>query len=206
MSREHWERVYSSRPSSDVSWFQRRAERSLALIQASGIARSDAIIDVGGGASTLVDDLLVAGYTALTVLDISSAALATARDRLGPRAGSVTWLQGDVTELPLPARAYALWHDRAVFHFLATSPARRAYVLAAGAAVKPGGHLIVATFAEDGPARCSGLPVVRYSPEQLHAQFGAEFTLLGHEREVHRTPSGATQNFIFCHWRRNAAD
>jgi ubiquinone/menaquinone biosynthesis C-methylase UbiE len=200
--KSHWEQVYSTKAADQVTWFQEHAARSLALIVASGIKRSDAIIDVGGGASTLVDDLQTAGYSALTVLDLSAAALATATSRLGPRADAVTWLEGDVTAMPLPVAAFDLWHDRAVFHFLTAPAARQAYVGAALRALKPGGHLIVATFAEDGPPQCSGLPVMRYDAGRLHAEFGAPFTLLRHEREEHGTPFGTVQKFTYCHFRR----
>jgi ubiquinone/menaquinone biosynthesis C-methylase UbiE len=162
------------------------------------VDRNATIIDVGGGASTLVDDLLDRGYCALTVLDLSAAALAVARKRLGERAQAVSWVAGDITQVKLPAQAYDIWHDRAVFHFLTGQAEREAYVRAVVHAVKPGGTVIVATFAEDGPERCSGLPVMRYSPDALHAEFGTRFTLLRRKREAHHTPSGTIQRFIYC--------
>jgi 2-polyprenyl-3-methyl-5-hydroxy-6-metoxy-1,4-benzoquinol methylase len=198
---EHWEQVYSSKPSDRVSWYQQHAEQSLRLIRGTAVPPGAPIIDVGGGASTLVDDLLQAGYTALTVLDLSPTALATARQRLGERAAAVQWLQANITEARLPPHAYEVWHDRAVFHFLTSAEERRAYVEAVLRAVRPGGHVIVATFAEDGPEQCSGLPVMRYSAAGLHAEFGAPFTLLRHEREEHRTPAGGVQRFIYCYCR-----
>lgn len=200
-SKDHWERVYATRAADAVSWYQPHAEQSLALIRGTGAPRSASVIDVGGGASTLVDDLLAEGYGALTVLDLSAAALAAARLRLGPRAAAVTWCVGDVTRVALPGQAYDVWHDRAVFHFLTGEAERRAYVAQVQRAVKPLGHVIVATFAEDGPTQCSGLPVMRYSPEALHAQFGASFALLRQEREAHRTPTGTVQKFIYCYCR-----
>lgn len=200
-SKAHWDHVYSTKPVDAVSWYQPHAEQSLALIRGTGTARSGAIIDVGGGASTLVDDLLAEGYTDLTVLDLSAAALESARRRLGPRAGLVTWLEGDVTAVELPAHHYDVWHDRAVFHFLTEEEDRKAYVASVLRSVKPLGHVIVATFAEDGPSQCSGLPVVRYSPEQLHAEFGTAFALLKQEREAHHTPLGTVQKFIYCYCR-----
>jgi SAM-dependent methyltransferase len=152
----------------------------------------------------LVDDLLTQGYSDLTVLDLSSAALAAAQQRLGQLAERVNWIEGDITDVQLPFQAYDLWHDRAVFHFLTTPAQRSAYVNAVLHAVKPGGHVIVATFAEDGPTQCSGLPVVRYSPDGLHAEFGMPFTLLRHEEEAHHTPGGRIQKFIYCYCRKEA--
>jgi len=197
-SKEHWEQVYATKPETDVSWFQAHAQQSMQLIDQVNPARNARIIDVGGGASTLVDDLLESGYRDLTVLDLSEAALTTAQARLGRRASGVGWLVGDITKLQLPRHAYDVWHDRAVFHFLTTEQEREAYINAVLFSVKPGGHVIVATFAEDGPERCSGLPVRRYSADGLHAEFGSPFTLLQHEREVHHTPFGTTQKFIYC--------
>lgn len=201
-SKDHWEHVYSTKATDHVSWFQPHAEQSIALIRGTGVSANASIIDVGGGASTLVDDLLEHGYTAVTVLDLSDAALAAARTRLGERAKAVTWLLGDITEIALPVHAFDVWHDRAVFHFLTTADARNAYVRAVLRSVKPGGHVIVATFAEDGPLQCSGLPVMRYNPSDLHAEFGAPFTLLKHEREEHHTPFGTVQQFIYCYCRK----
>ena len=194
----HWENVYATKAADAVSWYQEHAEESLHLIRATGVPLTGNIIDVGGGASTLVDDLLQGGYTNLTVLDISAAALEVARARLQEWGHTVTWIAGDVTQVDLPTQAYDLWHDRAVFHFLTDEADRRAYVAQVLRAVKPGGHVIVATFAEDGPTQCSGLPVVRYSPSELHAQFGGGFELVKHDRESHVTPFGKIQNFIYC--------
>ena len=203
-SKQHWEQVYKTKDATSVSWFQEHAQQSLQLIRQTGVQRDAGIIDVGGGASTLVDDLLAGGYSNVAVLDLSEAALAAAKERLGARAQQVSWLVGDITQVNLPRHAYAVWHDRAVFHFLTTAEEREAYVRAVLRAVKPGGHVIVATFAEDGPEKCSGLPVVRYSADGLHAQFGAPFTLLRHEREEHHTPAGAIQRFIYCMCRKES--
>ena len=200
-SKDHWERIYSTKPSTRVSWYQEHARQSLRLIHDTGIPRSASIIDVGGGASTLVDDLVQEGYESVTVLDLSATALDTAKARLGERAGTVQWLEGDIVRLALPERAYDVWHDRAVFHFLTSEADRRAYVAQVLRSVKPQGHVIVATFAEDGPTQCSGLPVMRYSPDELHGQFGTGFSLLKQEREEHRTPAGTTQKFIYCYCR-----
>lgn len=201
--KDHWERVYSTKATDAVSWFQEHAERSLRLIRATGVDTRASIVDVGGGASTLVDDLLTAGFTNVSVLDLSGAALAAARHRLGERASSVRWIEADVTQAALPADAYDVWHDRAVFHFLTEPAQRAAYVRTVMRSVKPGGHVIVATFADDGPTQCSGLPVRRYTPDGLHAEFGDSFALLRHEKEEHRTPSGSRQQFVYCYCRKN---
>ncbi len=199
--RQHWESVYRSKAADQVGWFQPRAASSLRLIERS--AGPDAqVIDVGGGASVLVDDLLDAGYRHVTVLDLAESALAVSRARLGERARAVEWIAGDITRVDLPAARYDVWHDRAVFHFL-TDPADRArYVAQVLRAVKPGGHVIVATFGPGGPLQCSGLDVVRYDPDALHAQFGASFRLLGHETEIHHTPAGKDQEFVYCYCMR----
>ncbi len=197
-SKDHWEQVYSTKATSGVSWFQEHALQSVQLIRQAGVSRDAGIIDVGGGAATLVDDLLDEGYTNVTVLDLSEAALSASKTRLGQRADDVSWLVGDITRFELPRHAYDVWHDRAVFHFLTAPAEREAYVQAVLRAVKPGGHVIVATFAEDGPDKCSGLPVMRYSADGLHAEFGAPFTLLQQEREEHHTPFGTVQKFIYC--------
>jgi SAM-dependent methyltransferase len=204
-AKHHWEQVYSSKPSDAVSWYQPHADQSLRLIRESGLPLSARIIDVGGGASTLVEDLLSHGYTELSVLDLSAAALSAVRQRLGAAANKVQWIEGDITRVALPHHAYDLWHDRAVFHFLTEPGQRQVYVNAVLHAVKPGGHVIVATFAEDGPSQCSGLPVMRYSADGLHAEFGSPFTLLRHEREEHLTPFGSTQEFIYCYCRNEAS-
>jgi len=196
--RQHWETVYNSKAADQVSWFQLHAASSLRLI--AGCADRDAeIIEVGGGASVLVDDLLDAGYRHLTVLDLAESALAASRARLGARAQSVQWIAGDVTQAELPAARYDVWHDRAVFHFL-TDPADRArYVAQVLKSVKPGGHVIVAAFGPGGPLQCSGLDVMRYAPDALHAEFGMPFRLLGHETETHHTPAGQEQEFVYCY-------
>ncbi|MEO6975434.1 MAG: class I SAM-dependent methyltransferase [Gallionella sp.] len=201
-SKDHWEKVYTSKASDAVSWFQPHADRSLNLILGTGVNRNAAIIDVGGGASTLVDDLLENGYANLSVLDLSAAALHTARSRLGTKADTVRWIEADVTGTNLPANYFDVWHDRAVFHFLTTAEEREAYVQTVFRSVKPGGHVIVATFADDGPDQCSGLPVMRYSADGLHDEFGEPFELLKHEKEAHHTPSGTVQQFVYCYCRR----
>ncbi|MCK9284079.1 MAG: class I SAM-dependent methyltransferase [Rhodocyclaceae bacterium] len=201
-SKDHWEKVYTTKASNEVSWFQEHAELSLRLIRDAETAPTAAIIDVGGGTSTLVDDLVADGYNNVTVLDLSGAALATAKKRLGDRATDIHWLEANVLDAEFPAHAYAVWHDRAVFHFLTTLEERHAYVQAVLRAVKPGGLVIVATFAEDGPTQCSGLPAMRYDAKQLHAEFGEPFLLLGHEKESHHTPGGNEQKFVYCFCRK----
>ncbi|MBB3059879.1 class I SAM-dependent methyltransferase [Microbulbifer rhizosphaerae] len=201
-SKSHWEKVYTTKSEDEVSWFQEHAEVSLKLIEQTGAPKSAQIIDVGGGASTLVDDLLDRGYENLTVLDLSGAALESAKRRLGTKSERVQWLEANILETTLPERAYDIWHDRAVFHFLTKPEERKAYVKTVLRSVKPGGHVIVATFAEDGPEKCSGLPVMRYSADQLHGEFGAPFDLLGQEREEHHTPAGVIQRFVYCFCRK----
>ncbi len=197
--RQHWENVYRSKGVDEVSWFQPHAASSLRLIDATGAGRDARIIDVGGGASVLVDNLLDAGYRHLTVLDLSESALAASRARLGARAQSVRWIAADITRAELPAAHYDVWHDRAVFHFLTDPSDRARYVEQVLKSVKPGGHVIVAAFGPEGPLQCSGLDVVRYSPDALHAEFGPPFRLLRHETERHPTPAGKEQEFVYCY-------
>lgn len=201
-SKKHWEAVYSTKAATDVSWFQEHAQLSLKLIRDTANVTSASIIDVGGGASTLVDDLLADGYRNLTVLDLSEAALATAKKRLGGQATGVQWMVADVLNADFPKHQFDVWHDRAVFHFLTSESEREAYVRQVLHAVKPGATVIVATFAEDGPETCSGLPVMRYSASELHSQFGQPFQLLGHEKEIHETPGGKEQKFVYCFCRK----
>lgn len=177
----------------------------LRLIRDTGVPRSASIMDVGGGASTLVDDLLLDGYTALTVLDLSAAALSAAKRRLDSRAAGVQWVEANITTAALPVHAYDVWHDQAVFHFLTAPAERQAYVEAVLRSVKPSGQVIVATFDEDGPAQCSGLPVMRYSANELHTEFGSSFILLQHEKEEHRTLFGTVQKCVYCHCRKSSS-
>lgn len=196
--RSHWEHVYRTKLSTQVSWYQPHALRSLDLIRRVSPPPNGPVIDVGGGASTLIDDLLDAGYRDLTVLDISAAALAKSKSRLETRAARVRWIEADVLEAQLPRAGYTVWHDRAVFHFLTTAGDRARYVARVLHAVQVGGFVLVATFADDGPTRCSGLDVARYSPEALHAEFGTDFCLVASEREEHVTPAGTRQAFVYC--------
>jgi SAM-dependent methyltransferase len=200
-AKAHWEHIYITKSPTQVSWYQERADCSLRLIQRAGIPPAAPIIDVGGGASTLVDDLLRAGFQSLTVLDISATALQLARQRLGRAADKVTWIEADITQTVLPRHGYALWHDRAVFHFLTQPSDRRRYLDALRHSIVRGGHVLVATFAPDGPPQCSGLDVLRYSPESLQGQFGRSFELVDSVRETHHTPWGGEQKFLYCYWR-----
>ena len=194
----HWEGVYRTKRADEVSWFTSHLDTSMALIQRTGVSADGPIIDVGGGASTLADDLLAAGYRDVTVLDLSASALDIARARLGRRAPEVTWLAEDVTRTHLPREHFALWHDRAVFHFLIDPGDRDRYVAQVRHAVAPGGHIIVATFGPEGPQRCSGLPTARYDAPALHAVFGDDFEMVDRREERHHTPGGSEQQFVYC--------
>ncbi len=194
----HWEKIYGEKAPDAVSWYRPHLETSLALIERAVSGCSASIIDVGGGESTLVDDLLARGYQNITVLDISQTAIAASRKRLGEVSERVHWIVADVTRAPLEPSAYDVWHDRAVFHFLTATSDRAAYVRQVAQAVKPGGHVIVSTFGPEGPTKCSGLEVVRYDAESLHREFGVHFRLLGSSKEQHRTPFGTIQQFIYC--------
>lgn len=206
----HWEKVYSSTPLAEVSWFQERAGLSLRLIRESGVPRTAAIVDAGGGASRLVGDLLAGGYDDLTVIDVSGAALRAAKSRLGERAELVRWIEADILDAAaldghIPEHSCDLWHDRAVFHFLTSPGDRKAYVRRVLAALRPGGFLVIATFAEDGPEKCSGLPVMRYSAEGLLGEVGEGFEPVASERESHTTPGGVVQRFVYCLFRKKTS-
>ncbi len=197
----HWENVYATRSPDEVSWYQRSPETSLALIERAGVAKDAPIIDVGGGASRLVEALLERGFADVTVLDISERALHCARERLGDRATEVRWIAADVTQVKLERR-FALWHDRAAFHFLIDEEDRRRYRELLHRSTAPGAHVLMATFALDGPDRCSGLPVQRHSPETLQAALGSDLELVESRDEDHVTPSGSVQRFTFALFRR----
>lgn len=197
----HWEDVYAAKPADSVSWFQTSAERSLRLISEAAAGKDAAIIDVGGGASTLIDGLLASGFDDVTVVDLSRSGLEVSKARLGAAANRPTWIAGDILSLDLPRHRFDIWHDRAVFHFLIDEADRRTYLGQVRRALRPGGHVVIATFAEDGPLRCSGLPVRRYSAGELAAEFGAPFTPVSHEHETHVTPGGGSQAFVYCLFR-----
>jgi ubiquinone/menaquinone biosynthesis C-methylase UbiE len=201
-TKTHWEHIYETKTPTQVSWYQEHARFSLQYIRKTGIQKTDAIIDVGGGTSILVDDLLADGYQDISILDVSAVALQLARARLGTRAAEVNWIEADITQADLAEQAYDLWHDRAVFHFLTQATDRQRYIDTLRRAVRVGGHIILATFAPDGPERCSGLDVVRYSPESLHHEFEGEFEVVDSTRETHHTPFGREQKFIYCYCRR----
>ncbi len=192
----HWEQVYQSKESTEVSWYQEYPDHSMRLIEQVAPSKEAAIIDVGGGASVLVDALLQKGYTNLAVLDISESALKCAQQRLCERAGQIEWFVADVTAFEPPHR-FSIWHDRAVFHFLTAQSDREKYIAVLRKALLPGTHLIIATFAEDGPEMCSGLPVERYDSEKMKQTLGDDFHLLDQQSESHTTPSGMEQRFNY---------
>jgi len=195
----HWEQVHATTDPALVSWYQPVPARSLELIREAGVGIHDPLLDVGGGSSTLVDHLLAAGRTDLTVLDIAAPALDRARARLGDRANRVHWIVSDITGFR-PDRTYCLWHDRAVFHFLTDHARRAAYLDVLEKALADGGHLVLATFGPDGPSRCSGLAVQRYSVAELCQVLGPRFTLVRSLLEDHVTPSGSRQQFLYGRW------
>lgn len=199
--KEHWKKVYQTKQPIEVSWFQTDPAVSLELIALTGINHTQRIIDVGGGASVLVDKLLDAGFEGLTVLDISSAALDYAKERLGERSANIQWIESDVTEFEF-VRKYDLWHDRAVFHFLTDPEDRKKYKKVLNESLNPGGHVIIAAFALEGPPKCSGLDVERYSPEKMKNEIGGSFDLIKSVDEIHRTPWNAEQKFIYCYFRK----
>jgi SAM-dependent methyltransferase len=198
----HWDGVYTTKPSTELSWYQAEPTLSLTLLREAGVGASSKILDVGGGDSRLVDAVLAEGLGQMTPLDLSGAALVRARERLGARANEVTWLEADVTQVELPSRAFDVWHDRAVFHFLTAPEDRARYAAAAATALRPGGTVLLATFAPDGPTHCSGLEVGRYSPEGLAEELGESFALVRGFGDVHYTPAGREQRFSVAVLRR----
>ena len=197
----HWDKVYTEKAPDAVSWYRPHLETSLALIEQAAAGRSTSVIDVGGGESTLVDDLLAQGYENISVLDISQTAIDANRKRLGKASERVHWFVADITKAELEPSAYDVWHDRAVFHFLTATSDRVSYVRQVARAVKPGGHVIVSTFGPEGPMKCSGLDVLHYDAASLHREFGIHFRLLGSSKELHRTPFGTVQQFLYCYCR-----
>lgn len=197
ISAKHWDRIYRSKRADELSWFQREPQMSLALIRQAAPDPESPIIDIGGGASMLVDALVAADYRRISVLDLSRTGLSEARRRLGAAGAAVNWIVGNVLTAELAQSGFDVWHDRAVFHFLVAESDRALYLARARAALKPGGYLLMATFAHDGPPKCSGLPVVRYTRESLHSELGEDFRVVESVREVHITPSGAQQAFVY---------
>ena len=195
--KKHWDEIYTSRQTDEVSWYQREPKVSLDLIGLTKIGPHARIIDVGGGASSLVDEFLKRGFKNLTVLDISPVALAHTKQRLEQKAAHVGWIEANITEVAFSDK-FDLWHDRAVFHFLTGDEDRQKYIRNLNSALSLGGHLILASFASDGPPKCSGLEVERYEPETLRAEVGNSFELVKSVKEVHITPAKKDQRFIYC--------
>jgi len=201
-AKTHWESVYADRAPNAVSWYRPHLETSLALIErAANGNKSASIIDVGGGESTLVDDLIGRGCEQITVLDVSQVAIEVTKKRLGRAAEQVRWITADITQVQAEESFCDVWHDRAVFHFLTAAEQQIAYVRNVAKTVKPGGHVIVSTFGPEGPTKCSGLEVMRYDAESLHSQFGVRFRLIESSKELHHTPLGSTQQFLYCYCR-----
>jgi 2-polyprenyl-3-methyl-5-hydroxy-6-metoxy-1,4-benzoquinol methylase len=194
----HWEKVYGEKAPNAVSWYAPHLARSLEIIERAAPSHSASIIDVGGGESTLVDDLLAHGYQNITVLDVSQIAIDVTKKRLATASELVGWIVGDVTKAEIAPQSYDVWHDRAVFHFLTAADDRLAYVRQVANAVKPGGHVLVSTFGTKGPTKCSGLDVVRYDAQSLQREFGVRFRLLESSEELHHTPFGTDQQFLYC--------
>lgn len=194
----HWESVYRTKPSDAVSWYAPHLSTSLELLRKAGLSARTRVVDIGAGAATLIDDLLDLGVEDIIAVDISAAALAVARERLGERGGRVRWIVEDVTRLTLPPRSIDIWHDRAALHFLVDPEAVRRYVSIATEALAPGGHAVIGGFAADGPEKCSGLPVSRRDPEQIAALFAPHFEMIEGRRETHTTPRGSPQRFAFA--------
>ena len=197
----HWQNVYTTKGEGEVSWFQDSPAISIDLIKSAAVSKESAIVDVGGGASRLVDHLLKDGFRSIAVLDLSSAALETAKSRLGSAGADVEWITSDVTTWR-PRRQYDVWHDRAAFHFLTDPGDRRAYIDTLRSALRPNGQAIIATFALDGPEKCSGLPVQRYDASTLQRELGEDFRLIESRRETHTTPWDSTQSFQFARFVR----
>ena len=195
---DHWQHIYQTKSPVETSWFEPRLQTSLDWISEAAPDRSASIIDVGGGESTLSDDLLAMHYRSLTVLDIAEAAITKSRNRLGAAAEKINWLVGNVIEVALPPRAYDVWHDRAVFHFLTEPDQRLAYVRQLSSSLKTGGHVVIATFGPQGPEKCSGLVTMRYNADSLQRELGQDFRLVRSSVVEHHTPFGTAQQFLYC--------
>jgi ubiquinone/menaquinone biosynthesis C-methylase UbiE len=198
----HWENVYSTKQDDQVSWYREHLDNSLRMILQTGVEKDAPIIDVGGGSSTLADDLLERGFADVSVLDISAQAIGRSKARLDRRAEQIEWIEADITNVSLPENHYEVWHDRAVFHFLTGAEDRHKYVELVMRSLKVGGHIIVASFGLNGPQKCSGLDVRQYSPETMHAEFGSGFQLVKSLNETHQTPFGTNQEFVYCYCRK----
>ncbi len=200
--KDHWEQVYAAKPAERLGWYEPHLQTSFAWIEACELPEDAALIDIGGGASTLADDLHKAGYRSITVLDVSDQALCVAREQMGDRAAQITWAVDDITSTELMPNYYELWHDRAVFHFLTMPDQQKRYRDNLLRALRPGGHLIIGVFAPEAPARCSGLQVQRYSLDELHQVLGSELQLQRTRKELHLTPNGVEQMYLYCHFRK----
>jgi ubiquinone/menaquinone biosynthesis C-methylase UbiE len=204
-AKDHWQSVYATKRPDEVSWYRPHLDISLAFVRSAGLSPDARIADIGGGASTLVDDLVAQGFRNVAVVDIAATALEVARNRLGDRADDVQWIEGDVTRSLFAPSSIDFWHDRAVFHFLVDPEARAAYLEQVTRAVRPGGRVLVATFGLDGPEHCSGLPTMRYDPAGIKATFGDQFEKLDQAAELHQTPWGKEQSFVYCFCKRRSA-
>lgn len=203
-TKTHWGKIYSQKKPGEVSWYKPHLDLSLRILSNAGLSPASRVIDVGAGASTLVDDLIKLGVKAITVLDISGEALAISKARLGQQASAVEWVEADVTQAKLRKEYYDIWHDRAVFHFLTNREARRGYIAVMTEALKSQGQLVMATFSPEGPLQCSGLDIVRYSPETLQAELGSGFRLVEALEEEHQTPFNTAQKFIYCRFQKGS--
>lgn len=198
----HWENIYGQKKPSEVSWYKPHLDLSLRVLTSAGLNPLSHIIDVGAGASTLVDDLVKLGTKAITILDISGEALAVSKARLGQQVSEVEWIEADIMQAKLRKEYYDIWHDRAVFHFLTNAEDRRRYAAAMTEALKPQGQLAMATFSLEGPLRCSGLDIVRYNPQTLQTELGSGFRLVEALEEEHQTPFNTVQKFIYCRFQK----
>ena len=204
MSQNHWENVYQTKEADQVSWYQSQNDQLLDILKSLAIKADQPIIDVGSGASILIDQLIEAGYSNLYVLDLSKTALETTQLRLtdkGLKTDSINWIVGDICDVSLPVQSFDLWHDRAVFHFMTTDTQQANYLENLKGALKRGGYLVMSIFAEDGPTQCSGLPIQRYSIEQLQTRLGSDFTLVNFQKDLHRTPWNSEQKFLTSIWK-----
>lgn len=200
-NKSHWDKVYSTYSPDQLGWYQKQPEISLKLIAETGLDLDAQIIDIGGGTSLLASLLLKQGYKKLTVFDISSSALCVAQQALAEQAGDINWIEGDILSYTFDQQ-YDVWHDRAVFHFLTNADDRFKYLQTLNRSLSANGHFLISCFSPEAPAKCSGLPVVRYTPELLQNEIGSEFELVNSREELHQTPTGVEQRFISCHFKR----
>ena len=202
-AKSHWDGIYKTKGPAEVSWYESHLNRSLELFFRTGVDKNARVVDVGGGGSTFADDLLGHGFEHITVLDISSEAIEISKSRLDSRANRITWIEADITQVQLPENSYDVWHDRVLFHFLIRKRDRSKYITQLRRSLRPGGHAVIATFGLEGPLRCSGLDVIRYSPVSLSQELGGEFSLVESFSEDHVTPFDTTQEFLYCRFIRH---